>query len=565
MIRAMAAAFAVLFLFALPAGAQVAAPWTEDFDAGGAGWSFSNSSTEGVGWAVDGDPGITAVGDGLGGDGVDGPVMGGFSLNYNDGTDYEEDISAGANKGVATSPVIDVSGLAGSIFVSFDLNFETDFYLTGDATLDSLTLEVSNGAETLTYISFTIGDNTTAAGAPYFLHAGPMGTFRRIGFNVGLFTGAVPDIRLRFVFTTSDDTNNAFSGYFIDNLQVCSDSVAPAAPVNLSPADGATVVGGPGIPLALDWSDAADSTDCGAGAVWLYIWQVYDANTLVLVTSGIAYPSDAVIPAGLAAGDYLWDVQAIDGSFFLSPLSTQTSFTIEPPLAPLAPASLFVNESKDGAQAGDAGFVDPVIDEQPVFSAVYLDANSIDFAHGYRFQVSQDPTFTTVDFDSGAATLGTPLAKDARSQDLAIPISLDRDTVYYWRIRFTDASGLTGPFSGAQSFRIGDDFEFGVRHGSSHRSRHGCWVATAAWGGVSPEVAALREFRSAVLDRSGAGSWFSRAYHAGGRPVASVTGDCAPLRLALASAAAATSPLASAVPAGLALLLLGAALVRRLA
>jgi hypothetical protein len=124
-----------------------------------------------------------------------------------------------------------------------------------------------------------------------------------------------------------------------------------------------------------------------------------------------------------------------------------------------------------------------------------------------------------------------------------VPTDLLRDTIYFWRCQFTDVGGLTGPFSAAQSFRIGDDFEFGVRRGSSHHGRN-CFVATAAYGAESHEVSTLKSFRKEVLESAGAGRLFSRWYAANGSAIADAASStpasrCA-VRIGLAPVAWAT-------------------------
>ncbi|MCE9584038.1 MAG: hypothetical protein K8T20_16260, partial [Planctomycetes bacterium] len=511
---------AMILLVAVSASAQgVTAPYTENFDSGlPAGWTISNSSSEGVGWAVDADPAITKVGNGSGGAGLDGPTSGGSagSLNYNDGINFEEDIAKGANKGVATSPVIDVTALGGAAYVSFDLNMETDFYLSQDNTRDHFSVTVTTDLGDFVTVDF--GDNTSPAGLSYYFNSGPMGTFRRVGFDaaiLGFFTPGFSTISIDFSFTTAlgagGGLDNAYSGIFIDNLQVCSDPNPPAAPTNLTPLDGSTIVGGLGIPLALDWTDAVDTSSCGAGAVWFYIDEIYDAANVMVATTVTDGSFDTYAP-GLPPGTYHWRELAVDGANSYGPYSAFTTFTIEPALPPLAPDTLFVNEGANGAQSGRSGFVDPLMDESPHFSAIYRDGNSIDNAIAYRFQVTTDPTFLTLDFDSGSMGLSPIIPKDSRCLDLTMGISLLRDTVYFWRIQYTDADGATGPFSVAQSFRIADDFEFGVRTGSTHHGRKKCYLATAASGGVTPGVASLMRYREDVLEQSGAGSLFSRAY-----------------------------------------------------
>ena len=127
-------------------------------------------------------------------------------------------------------------------------------------------------------------------------------------------------------------------------------------------------------------------------------------------------------------------------------------------------------------------------------------------------QVSVDPTFVTIDFDSGTVPFVTPVAIDARTPNLTIGVNLQRSTVYFWRIQMSDATG-TSTFSVAQSFRIGDSFEFGVRNGSTHHGRR-CWVATAAWGSESlPVVESLQSWRRNDLEAISAGRLVSRSYH----------------------------------------------------
>ncbi len=551
-------ALAVLLLMTAMASAQVVAPYTENFDSGlPAGWTISNSSAEGVGWAVDGDPGIVRIGNGLGGSGVDGPTAGGSagSLNYNDGINYEEDIAKGANKGTATSPVIDVSALGGSVMVSFDLNMETDFYLTQDPFLDYFTMTITDEFGNSNVYDF--GDNTAVPPLFFYtLHSGPMGTFRRVGFEVisaGTLDPTTTTIQLDFRFAC-DGANDAYNGIFIDNLQVCSDSLVPSTPSNLLPLDGSIVAGGVGVPVNLDWTDSVDSTDCGTGAIWVYLVEVLDAASLSVYSNTTDDSRDTIL-AGLPPGTYHWHVLAVDGAFLLSPLSADTFFTIEAALPPDAPDSLFVNESPDGAQSGDAGFVDPVVDQTPAFSALYRDPNTVDSAIGLRFQVTDDLTFATLLFDSGTVGISPPLPKDARCPDLTINVSLQRDTVHYWRIQFTDASGFTGPFSVPQSFRIGDDFEFGVRHGSTHHG-HRCYVATAAFGGVTPEVASIAGVREGLLETLAPGRIFSRWYATAGAPLSTAAAAQAPLVRGFLrpAGAAASSPLAGLA---VALLILG--------
>ncbi|NUN49491.1 MAG: hypothetical protein HUU15_11745 [Candidatus Brocadiae bacterium] len=547
---------ALLLLSAAVAQAQ-ALPYSETFDGGAglpAGWTETHTSADvpPPRWDVDATPGT--VGDGAGGTGVDGPTFGGStgSLNYNDGTDYEEDAIDGPNSGAVTSPAISVGG-SSRIIVSFQCNYETED--TG-STWDVRRMDVLDGVSLAVISSFTYN-----SAAP--LNCAAMGTFHPHSHGVTL-PALTTSVRIRFNFSSVDALSNAFSGWFIDNLSICGDGVVPTTPTLVFPVGGGIVLA----PVSLDWSDSTDSTDCGVGVVLGYEVEVDTTNPPLAPFVFSATPATSTVSSGaLAPGTYFWRVRAVDEAGNLGAYSTVESFEVEAPTAPGAADTLFVNEQNDGAQSGDGGFANPVTDEQPVFSAIYRDPNAVDSAGQLQFQVTDDPTFTIVLYDSGVVTLGAPLPKDERCPDQQILISLQRDTVHYWRIRYTDLGGLTGPYSAAQSFRIGDDFEFGVRRGSSHRSRHGCWVATAAWGGRTSDVAGLMEFRGRVLESSGAGSWFSRVYATAGQaPAAVVAGSPArgAVRLALTPlAAAAGTPGVTAALAGLIALILAVAAVRR--
>src|SRR6185503_11336909 len=48
------------------------------------------------------------------------------SLNYNDGTDYQDDGTPGSVvQGSASSPILDISTLGGTVLLSFECNYET--------------------------------------------------------------------------------------------------------------------------------------------------------------------------------------------------------------------------------------------------------------------------------------------------------------------------------------------------------------------------------------------------------------------------------------------------------
>ncbi|MCC6740710.1 MAG: hypothetical protein IT452_16835 [Planctomycetia bacterium] len=498
---------ALVLALALGASAQVAAPYYENFDSGvPAGWTFDAPSTEGVGWGVDATPALIG--------GVTpstfppaSPSAG--SLNFNDGVDFE-DTTPEAVKGYATSPAIDITGLGGTVIIWWSMAYEVEPFAY--PAFDIREIYILDDTDTIV-ATFQVGE--VGSGADIELAPTTWATYF---FDASVVLAGSTSCKFQVVFSSVDEGLNDYSGWFIDDVRVtCGDSVPPPGVTHLTPPDGAIVTA----PVALDWTDSADTSDCGSGQIFGYTYEVDDDPLFGSIDfTALVTTSDAAV-AGVPAGTWYWRVLAIDTGLNFSPYSTSTSFVVEPALPPAAPDSRFVNESSPGAQGGDAGFVNPVVDQRPAFSAVYRDPNTVDNAIGLRFQVSEDPTFLTLDFDSGSVAIAPVLPKDTRCPDLTVNVDLQHDTVYYWRIQFTDASGATGPFSASQSFRIGDDFEFGVRKGSSHHGRR-CYVATAAFGADSEPVRAFQDFRAARLESIGAGELASRAYVAIGSRAADV-------------------------------------------
>lgn len=501
----LAAAFVLLLSAA--ASAQVAAPYYENFDSGvPAGWTFDAPSTEGVGWGVDATPALIG---GVTPSTFPPAAPSAGSLNFNDGVDFE-DTTPEAVKGYATSPAIDITGLGGTVIIWWSMAYEVEPFAY--PAFDIREIYILDDTDSIV-ASFQVGE--VGSGADIELAPTTWATYF---FDASVVLAGSTSCKFQVVFASGDEFANDYSGWFLDDVRVtCGDSVPPPGVTHLSPADGAIVTA----PVGLDWTDSADSSDCGAGQIFGYIYEVDDDPLFGSVDfTALVTTSDASV-AGVPAGTWYWRVIAIDTGLNLSPYSTPTSFTVEPAIPPDAPDSLFVNESTPGAQGGDSGFVDPVLDQRPAFSAIYRDPNTVDNAVGLRFQVSDDPTFATLLFDSGSVAISPVLPKDTRCPDLTVNVDLARGTVHYWRIQFTDAAGATGPFSASQSFRIGDDFEFGVRNGSSHHGRR-CYVATAAFGAGSAEVRRLQEFRSTRLEAAGAGRLASRAYVAVGSRAASL-------------------------------------------
>ncbi len=511
----MVAILAAVFGYGAPAAhAQLVAPQFENFDnpVGGfelAGWTRDVASTEGVQWNCDATPALIIAG------GDSSAFSSPNSLNFNDGVDYD-DTTDGALTQSVTSPDIDISGVGATNRLGFMIA------MNSDATFDLLTVELENAVTGVPFVTFTIGA-PGSVGATITL-----GSNRWTGIGISGPSAGLTTIRVRFTFD-SDDSLDAFPGCFLDNFYViCADVLPPSIPVQVSPIGGATVA----TPFVLDWSPGStDSGTCGAGQVHRYIAEVDDDPLFGSINLQFITGNTTATVTALGPGTWNWRVRALD-QLGNSTTSAVETFFIEPEIAPDAPTSLFVNESINGAQTGNGGFVQPVLDLTPAFSALYTDSNTVANAIALRFQVSTDPTFTTILSDSGPVGISPVLPKGSRCPDLTISVLLQRNTVYYWRIAFEDgsitlppdvASGLTGPFSVPQSFRTGDDFEFGVRHGSTHHG-HRCWVATAAYGSADASpVQALQAWRFGTMESSAAGRVVSRAYHVIGAEASSLT------------------------------------------
>ena len=568
----------------LPASAQ----FITDFESGSAGWTFDPAvgAAPGCQWAIDGTPAAPdplAVGYACGGtiNAGEATVADGLAaLNWNDGTAMQFDAATATPfDNSATSPSVTLTTLAG-VTLNFDDFWEMDscsndvvpttegnhrrfidFVDAGTGVvIDSLVLSYADGSVDVDANWVSCNDGSGNSMAYHHDHSIALDNAVMLP---ALNAASLPlSVRIRFRVNINaymgdigagSDVEDGVVGWFVDDLSVlCADAISPSIPVRVAPADAACSTS----PILLDWSDSTDTTSCGAGAIEEYDIDIAtDAGFVTIVASGTFPPPSSVLFTA-PPGTYFWRVRARDISGNVSGYMTTASFVLEAPLAPTFADTLFVNESTQGAQLGVSGFVDPVIDETPVFSAIYRDPNCSDFAAQFRFQVSDDPTFVTVNYDSGVTTLSPLLPIGSRCPDVTIPLNLSRDTVYFWRIQFTDLGGLTGAFCPAQSFRIGDDFEFGVRPGSTNHSRK-CWVATAAWGSSEcAPVVALQGWRAGVMENLPAGRLASRAYHQVGQ-------DLAPAAAGSKSARAALKPLAlaaafdSAVPGLLALALLG--------
>ncbi|KAF0244808.1 MAG: hypothetical protein FD180_2179 [Planctomycetota bacterium] len=541
--RSRIAVASIVLLSALSARAQIVAPYFENFDGGGlpAGWTVVNLEplAPGVLWGVDATPASMPGGATFGGSAG--------SLNFNDGVDTTEFDPVSAfdigGVGTATSPLVDISGLGATVLVTFQNNYEvTASPSSGFFELRQVNILNSVGGNLQTFTIDIAGGDSNPPGTT----SGPSGVYTLQTLDPTAALAGNTTIMVQYFFD-GDPGGFGFSlggpgfrGWFVDNLNVtCPDAIPPTLPVHLSPPDGSIVINPPG--TVLDWTDSTDSTSCGIGTVANYVVEVDDDplyGSINFTASPVA--STALTPA-FVPGTYFWHVRAVD-SFGNSTLFTaNTSYIVEPPLPPLAPDTLFVNERFETAQFGDSGFVNPVVDETPNLSCIYREGNTVDFSNLMEVEVSTDVLFATFDWISGPIPLAPFLAKDARCPDVTVGTTLLRDTIYFWRARFTDLGGLVGPFSVPQSFRIGDDFDFGVRQGSSHHGRR-CYVATAAWGGVTEEVSSLTSLREEVLESCAMGRLASRAYATAGSSASAGVRDSKPCSSAVRLV---TGPLAS--------------------
>jgi len=542
-------AVAVLALLPLPVLGQ---SYSENFDGvtPPTDWTLA-APVGGVGWAFDATS-ATAPG---------GPTFSGTrSLNYNNGIDFA---NGATNSGTADSPTLTV--IATPVTVTFQCNWDTEF----GSTWDQKWMEVINPT---TGVALAGGSFQVYDLAPAPRTCPGSGVWHSHTIDITAALAGATAFRIRFRLNTIDSAANWGAGWFVDNLSVtnaCADTLPPTSPLLLSPPDAGYAVSPPGV--VLDWSDSTDTSSCGPSGIAGYIVEVDTTNPPVAPFSFSANPVvSTATTTVLAPGVYFWQVRAVDVGGLQSANSTVWSFTVEAPLAPVAADTLFVNETAVGAQLGRSGFVSPVIDLEPSFSAIYRDGNTFDSAAGVEFQVADDPAFALASlvYSSPILSLVPALPVNTRCPDMVIPLELRRDSTYFWRCRFTDSGGLLGVWSASQSFQTGDDYDFGARPGSKNHSKK-CFVATAAWGGVTPEVSGLMAFRSGVLEPTAVGRAFSRSYRAIGPSMASaIDGEPGIRPIARAGlaplAAAASTPLATGAASLLAVAALIILAIRRI-
>jgi len=163
----------------------------ENFDGGSvpSGWAINNSSTTVI-WNIDATPNPP------------GYYSAGYSLNYNDGTDFND---GGANNGTVTTNAIDNSG-ATSTTVSFYYQLGTE----GNANWDWVLIQILDASDNSLLQSIG-GDGTSIP---------DISTWTLYTITGDATVIATPSIKLRFIFTTDDGQFNTSFGWFIDDLKV---------------------------------------------------------------------------------------------------------------------------------------------------------------------------------------------------------------------------------------------------------------------------------------------------------------------------------------------------------
>jgi len=111
-------------------------------------------------------------------------------------------------------------------------------------------------------------------------------------------------------------------------------------------------------------------------------------------------------------------------------------------IAPTSKPSAPTNLKCEGAANPTA-----VTDRNPELTAVYSHIYGYDGRY-YRVQVSRDPNFTDIVWDSGKKRLYTDVSKGDTCQPITVGQTLPLDgSKYYWRIKFWDVNDNEGDWS----------------------------------------------------------------------------------------------------------------------
>ena len=198
-------------------------------------------------------------------------------------------------------------------------------------------------------------------------------------------------------------------------------SNAPAVPVLISPADGAST--SDSTPY-LDWSKVTGSSTVHYR---LQVDNNADFSSPVVNKTSVSY-SYYTVTTTLAKGTYYWRVRAVDASGRMSDWTDSWSFIITGPAAPQTPTLV---SPANGAV---------ITDHTPYLDWSKVTAGST--VH-YQLQVSKYASFSS-----------TVVNKTWVSYSYyTVATSLSHGT-YYWRVRAVDASGNKSAWSSAWSFRV---------------------------------------------------------------------------------------------------------------
>lgn len=271
-------------------------PFSENFDGVFSGWTLSSSNPP-VAWAADGTPASYYWGPNVAYHSAPN------SLNYNDGVDYEPTTTV-SNRGRATAPIVDVSGL-----VRPRLTYWCAFYTElSTASIDSRFLEISNdGFATFVfreYHRYGYGVSPPPMGG-----CGGPGWWHKHTLDLDPAWGA---IQIRFHMETWDAILNKYPGWFIDDVAVTApyaadqreaDGVTSLA-LGAAPVDGAVVF--------------AATVNVAGNAPWALEVEVKPVGTAF---DGLGTMLSALVPGGteatvasgvLSPGVHRWRMRFID-------------------------------------------------------------------------------------------------------------------------------------------------------------------------------------------------------------------------------------------------------------
>lgn len=285
-----------------------------------------------------------------------------------------------------------------------------------------------------------------------------------------------------------------------------SGSASPASGIGLTPVFSAVFTD----------PDAGDT----AAAVWVQVATAAGFGTGTLLWNAIPGQQGAVTIASCANGArcadipyggmplanstlYYWRMLFVDQFGNIGVASAAAEFTTIGH-APGQPATLFVGGTS--AQSGRAGSVASpaaIAGLNPVFSAVFEDADAADTAVQAWLQVGTDTTWTSPSLvwnatpgGQGAINIAHCAVGD-RCEDIAYGgAPLIAGTRYYWRMLFVDQDGLSGAASETSCFIPGSGpGQVGGRDGNGEPA--GCAAATggalALW--LAPLIALRRRRR----------------------------------------------------------------------